>query len=203
MTLERDADINQPPQNDAPSEVKLIFHHQFHGIELVSPTYASRRATCHLQPDQNVDDGSITQAGFKIMSSHKSRFGVVMYRLQRKNTDLSNVDAIPNEEETCTQLVTVWKINRSKKFSATSYLLEHDKDRVWDDNRLLQLARDYNPVNIQYNTIEDTWLTHDRTVLTTILEFDFNPSDVVLNIAISEGVEDGHTKRPERINLKR
>jgi hypothetical protein len=35
-----DTDTTQSSQNDTPSKVKLMIHHQFPGIELVSPIYA-------------------------------------------------------------------------------------------------------------------------------------------------------------------
>jgi hypothetical protein len=56
----------QSSQDDTSPKVMLILHHQFPGIELTSPVYAARRATCYLIPDQSVDVGSTTQAGFNI-----------------------------------------------------------------------------------------------------------------------------------------
>jgi hypothetical protein len=44
------------------SKIELMIHHQFAGIELVSPVYASHNARCSLQPEQRVSDGSIMQS---------------------------------------------------------------------------------------------------------------------------------------------
>jgi hypothetical protein len=153
-----DAGTIQSRQNGAPSEVRLIIHHQFPGVELVSPAYISTGATCCLSPDQSVDVGSIMQAGFNIDPDQES-IGILMYKLQRKGIDQSN------EEATCIQLVVIWKVNSSKEFCVVSHLIEHDKDRIWDRDGLMRLTECYELFNIQHGSVEDTWLMRDNTVL--------------------------------------
>jgi hypothetical protein len=48
--------------------------------------------------------------------------------------------------------------------------------------------------------IKDTWLPRDGTVLMIGLELDFVQRDDVLNITISEGIENGRIKGSVRLN---
>jgi hypothetical protein len=66
---------------DRPLEVKLIIHNQFPGVELVSPVYASEGAKRYLSPDQSVDFGSTTQAGFDIDLNQDEPTGALIYKL--------------------------------------------------------------------------------------------------------------------------
>jgi hypothetical protein len=206
----------------APSEVKLIVYHRFPGIELISPICIGSDAKSYPSPDRKVVFGSKTQVNFKSIRSYKtfsgvlyistlrkkkrneSFSGVLMYKLQRENTNPSNVDVISSEEEaTCTQFVIVWEINSSKKFSIASYLIEHDKDSVWDEDKLLQLTKYYKPANIQYGHVEETWLMHDNTVLMTSLNItpEGGCYKLVMNIS-KTSIKDG-TQRPLYISLDR
>jgi hypothetical protein len=106
-----DDTIRQRP-NDAPSKVKLVIHHQLLGIELVSPMYVSDGATCYLLPEHRVRAGSTVQVGFKIDLTQGESVGVLMYKLQRKCVDQSNVYLAPSEEVTCTLLI-IWNVNNT------------------------------------------------------------------------------------------
>jgi hypothetical protein len=159
MPPKRDAIARRRRRIIAP-KMKLKIHHQFPGIELVSPVYAVDGATRYMPLDQRVDVGSTVQTGFNIDTDQKESIGVLLYTLQKKNTDQ------PNEEEsTCVQLVIIWKVNSSKEFCVNLFLIEHDKDRIWDGDGLMELAEHYKLTNIQHVTIEETWLMHDNTVL--------------------------------------
>jgi hypothetical protein len=156
----------QPHQNNTPLKVKLVIHHQFPGIELVSPTYASRRSTCCLLPDQRIDVGSTMQASFNIDLTRNRSIGVLMYKLQRKNSDQSNGDlTFSANEATCTQLVVIWKINSSKEFRVVSRIIEHDQCRIWDRDKLMKLTKLYKLYDIQHGPVEETWLMQDNTAL--------------------------------------
>jgi hypothetical protein len=168
MTSTYDAGINQRCQNDTPSKVSLIIHHQFPGVELVSPICIGDGITCYLSPDQSVDVDSTAKASFSIDPVQEESIGILIYKLQRKNINQSNEGVIHNEEEaTCIQLVIVWKVTSSKRFHVFSWLIEHDKDRVWNRDGLLKLAERYTLINIRRIPIEYTYLMHDNTVLMT------------------------------------
>jgi hypothetical protein len=155
----------QPCQNVAPSKVKLVIYHRFPGIELISPVYASDGAECRLPLDQRVDFGSIAYACFSIDLIRSESTGILMYKL--KNTRQPNRNTISSKDEaTCAQLYIAWKVNNSKEFCVVSHLIEHDKGCVWDRDRLMTLAKWYNPCDIHV-PIEVTYLMRDNTVLMT------------------------------------
>jgi hypothetical protein len=84
-----------------------------------------------------------------------------MYELKKKNKD-----AISSEDEAnCIQFFMTWKVDSSKEFCVTSYLIEHDRSCVWDKDKLMQLAKYYKLTNIQDCPIEYTLLIHENTIL--------------------------------------
>jgi hypothetical protein len=67
----------------------------------------------------------------------------------------------------------------------------------WDMVKLKEYCQRYaNQLDTYTDPIRDTWLTRDGAVLVTRLELDFMQRNDVLNIAISEGIKDDHTKKP-------
>jgi hypothetical protein len=161
-----DDTISSSPQmswDDFLPGMVLIIHHQFPGIELVSPLYYSD-GICYLPPDQRIDAGSSMKAGFHIDIGDES-ICALMYTLQRKHTNQYNEDTISKEEARFIQLVVIWKANIFEVFYLFSHLIEYDKDCVWDEDKLTKLVRHHESSDIQYSPIEDTWLMHDDTVL--------------------------------------
>jgi hypothetical protein len=187
MISEYGADTNQQCENKTPSEVNLIVCHQFPDIEFVSPICISSGTENYSSPDQKIVSGSKMQINFKVIHSYEGSSAVLMYKLQRKNIDQSNIDAISSEEEaTCTLFVIVWEIDSSEKFSTTSYLIECDEDCAQNRDKLLQITEHYKPVNIQHGFIEDTWLIHDNKVLMTSLNITPEKGYYKLEMTISE-----------------
>jgi hypothetical protein len=123
MTSTYGTDANQQYQNGSPSKVKLVIHHQFPGIELISPEYYEEGATCYLSPDWRVTVGSTTKAGFDIDSKNES-IGTLLYKIQRKNTNQSG------GKETWIQLIINWKVSNSKEFCVISRLIKCTKSCV-------------------------------------------------------------------------
>jgi hypothetical protein len=193
----------QLPRNDAPSKVKLMIHHQFPGIELTSPVYASNGAECLLSPDQNVDFGSITYACFNIDLTQSEPIGILMYEVKRKNMKQSNKDAISSEDETrCIQFPIFWKVNNSKGFCVNSFLMEHDERRVWDNDKLMELARRY-AFDIQHSPIEETYLMHDNTTLMTRVNLAREEECYKLEMTISKTSIKDDTFRIEYFGIDR
>jgi hypothetical protein len=197
-----DDGVIQSYQNDALTKVELIIYHQFPGVELISPVYVGSGVKYYLPPDQRVMAGSTARIGFNIYSIWIMSMGVMIYKLQRKNTDEFNEVTISNEEEeTCIQLVMIWKVNISKEFCVALFLIEHDKDYDWD--KLLKLARHYQLTNIQRGPIEYTWLMHDNTVLMTSLNITREEEHYKLEMTLSEESINRDTWRPWCLYLNR
>jgi hypothetical protein len=193
-----DIDTTYSLRNDTSSKVKLVIHHQFSGIELISPVYAGKGITCHLSPDQIVDVGSTTQAGFNIDPGlWWWPSGVLMYKLQKNNIDQSN------DEATYIQLIMIWNVNRSKNFFVNSFIAEYDQGCVWDEDRLMKLAKNCRPFNIQHGSIEDTWLMHDHTVLMTRMDITREEKCYKIEMTISETSIKDDTQRIQYIDMER
>jgi hypothetical protein len=189
-----DAGTVQSHQNDTPL-LELIIHHQFPGIELVSPLYYSDGATYYILPNQRVD-GGFTMRTYLMIDLSRSEFTcALMYRLKRKNTDAFN-------EATCTQLVMIWNINKFKGSHLVPRLIEHDKDQVWDVDRLMELAKCYESSDMQHDSIEETWLMHDNTVLMISLNVTRGAWHK-LEMTISETSIKDDTQRPLYIDMDR
>jgi hypothetical protein len=190
-------------QDNTSSNVTLIIHNRSPGIELISPVYADRHATCYLSPDQRVYAGSTVQVSFNIdLFLWGEPIGILMYKLHGKNTDQSNEEAISSEyEATCVQFVIIWKINRSKKFLVASHLIEHDKDRVWDRVELMKLTEYYKLYDIQHAPTEETYLIYDNTVLMTKMNATHEEDCYKLEMTISEASINEDTQRLRYIGL--
>jgi hypothetical protein len=197
------AGIIQPCQSNVPSKVKLMLHHQFPGIELVSPTYVGDGVTCCLSPDQIVDTGSTMQTGFSIDSARAGSISALTYKLQRKNVDQFNEETISSEEATCVQLFMIWMVNSFKEFCVVLSLLEHDKDCIWGRDELMKLAKYRSEFSIQHGFIEETWLMHDSTVLMTRMNVTREAECYKLEITISESSINKDTQRLWYIDMDR
>jgi hypothetical protein len=202
MDSTHDVDIIQSYQNNAPSKVNLTIHHQFPGVELASPVYASDGASCYLSPDYIIDVGSTMQTSFNIDFTQDETMGALSYKLQRKNIDEFNEESTSSEEETtCIQLVVIWEVDRLGEFRVISHLIEYDKDYVWDRNRLMKLAEHYKSSNMKDALIEETWLMYDNTVLMTIMMVARKEEYYELEIIISKTSMNENTRRPWYIDL--
>jgi hypothetical protein len=190
--------------NDAPSKVTMMIHHQFPGVELISPVCAGNGIACYLSPDQCVDVDSTIQADFNIDTDQKETIGALMYKLQRKSIDQSDEVAISSEEEvTCIQFVIIWKVNSSKEFCVASFLIEHDNSYVWNEDRLLELAKRCKLSNVRDGSIKYTWLIHGNTVVRMILNVAREKECCKLETIISEGSINENTLSPRYIDLDR
>jgi hypothetical protein len=192
----------------APSEksekVKLAIHQQCPGIKLVSPVYGSVNATCYLSPDQNVVVGSTTQADFSICPAQKWSVGALMYELQRKNINQFNENTISGEEEeeaTCIQLVITWTVDSFKKFYVASYLIEHDEDRVWNEDNLMKLIDSCGLCETQHGPIEETYLMYDDIVLSIRMNATHEEECYKLEMIISETSIKDDTRRLWHVDL--
>jgi hypothetical protein len=185
--------------NDA-SRIELMIHHQFPGIELSSPAYASRHARCCLRPEQKVNVGTTMQAYFNINPDQDEAISILMCKLER-----ININELSENETTCIQLLVVWKIDRLKRFYVVTYLMEHDKSHVWNRSKLIKLAEGEDKLfDILYCPVEETWLIHDNLVLKTKVNITHKEECYKLEITISEmSIKDDDTRRPWYIDMDR
>jgi hypothetical protein len=187
-----DTSTIQSRQNNAPSKVRLIIHNRFSGIELVSPVYGSGNgAKCHLSPDQRVNVGSTTQAGFKIDLTRAAPTNILMYELRNTRP---NEDAISSGDEArCIQLFIIWRVGSLKQFRVFSDLIEHDKGLIWNRGELTELVNYFNLYDIHI-PIEKTCLLRDNTVLMTRGNVTREGECYKLEMTISEGSINEYTR---------
>jgi hypothetical protein len=181
---------------ESQSTMKVNIHNQCSDFKLMGQGCFSNGAgwnECH----PRIDTGDITSIN---LTPFLSTFGgVVTYRLERKYVEPDNLP-----KPTHIQLFVAWKSEGYKKFCIFMQLVECNKRIDWNRIKLEEYYQRYaNQFSTYTGPINDKWLISDGTVLMTGLELDFTQRDGVLNITISEGVEDGHTKRPKWINLEK
>jgi hypothetical protein len=101
------------------------------------------------------------------------------------------------------RLFVAWKSEGYKKLRIFVQLVRCYKFLHWDKIKLEEYYQRYvNQFSPYTGPIKDTWLTDDGAVLMTKLELDFTQRDGVLNITISEGIGNDHTRRPIWIDPK-
>jgi hypothetical protein len=149
------------------------------------------------QPDWEIDASSMMYVD---LIPFLSTFGgVLTYQLQREDMEF---DCQP--ESTHIRIFVAWKSEGYKKLRVFAHLIEYEEWCSWSGAKLEEYYHKHASQLCTYTgPVKDTWLTRNGMVLTTELELDFTQRDGVLNITISEGIRDGHTKRPEWINLNR
>jgi hypothetical protein len=124
--------------------------------------------------------------------------GIVMHELHNKHDEPSYED-----ESKHIQLVVAWKSEGYKKIRMFMHLIEYDKMIDWNRLKLEEYYQRYaNQLSTYSGPIKDTRVMRDGTVLTTRLELDFTQRDGVLDITVSEGIKDNHTKISELIDSK-
>jgi hypothetical protein len=189
-------DSTQSHQKETLSEINLIIHHQFPDIKLASPVYLCHNATHRPSFDKQVNSGHTMKANLKLNLSRKG-ISALMYKLQGKNT------ASEKDNETCVQLVIIWKIDSSKEISVISDLMEHEKDRIWYRYKLQKLVEYYKLFDIQHCPIEETYLLHDNTVLMTTLNASHKEGCYEIEMTISKTSINDNTTRIRYIELDR
>jgi hypothetical protein len=179
------------------STVEVNIHNQCSDFKLTDGDCFSDGADWNMWPDMEVMAGNMIKAD--LMPFLAVFEGILIYELLRKHVDPSD-----QTKSTLNLLLVAWKSEGYKKFHVLVQLIECNVWPYWYNFKPEEYYQRYASQLCTYtDPIEDTWLIHDGTVLTTRLELDFTQRDGVLNIVISEGIRDDHTKRPEWINLKR
>jgi hypothetical protein len=80
-------------------------------------------------------------------------------------------------------------------------LIKHVEPIKWNEIRLDEYYQQHaDQLSTYTGPIKDTWSIGNSTVLIARLELDFTQVDDVLNITISEGIENGRIKGSVRLN---
>jgi hypothetical protein len=66
--------------------LNITIRNQYSGLELTSPVYCSKNATCRVSPSQQIVTGSIMEASFGIVTMRKNFKGALLYKLRREHT---------------------------------------------------------------------------------------------------------------------
>jgi hypothetical protein len=177
--------------------MKVNIHNQCSGFKLLYPRYFSSGADWYECSGRRIDVGSMMSSDFEPLLTTFG--GVLTYMLQKE--DVSSSD---QPELSYIRLFVVWKSEGYRNFRAFVRLIEYDEKFCWNIDRLKECYQRYTSQLSTYaGPVRDTWLVHGVTVLITGLELDFTQRDGVLNITISEGSENEHARRPERIDPER
>jgi hypothetical protein len=172
---------------------KLIIHNQCLNVGLVSPIYITGDGLeCYRPPDYKAYVGDITRSGFIIKSDFRS-YGVLIYRLQRRQS-LEFTEIAKN---------AFWRIFESRVLYAYVALVEYAKEITWNEDNLNKFYYvNHDRLKECNEIILDTWLMDNM-----VLKMTFNARDLKgnpeLSISISEEKKDSYTMRPFCINLKR
>jgi hypothetical protein len=177
--------------------MKVNILNQCSDFKLIFRGYFNSGARCNEKPTKEIDAGGMKRV---VLLPFLSTFeGALIHALERKHLKTSN-----QPEPTCILLFVNWKSESYKKFRVFVHLIEYNKTFYWDKLSSEEYYQRYaSQLNTYTGPIENTWLIPDGIVLRTRLELDFTQRDGVLNITISEGIEDENTKRPEWIDLER
>jgi hypothetical protein len=125
--------------------------------------------------------------------------GILIYELLRKDVDPSI-----RLESTFTLLLVAWKSEGYKKLYVLMRLIECNLWPRWFKFKPEEYYQRYvSQLSTYTDPIKDTWLLPDGAIVMTRLELDFTQRDGVLNITISESVNDDYTRTTEWINLNR
>jgi hypothetical protein len=179
------------------STMEVNIHNQCSNLKLTDRGCFSSGAGWNRYPDWEIDTGSMMRADLiPFLSTFK---GVLTYQLQKEHVKPDDQSELPY-----IRLLMAWKSEGYKKFCMFIHLIECNKQINWNRIKLEEYYQGYASQLCTYTgPIKDTWLMHGGTVLMTRLELDFTQRDGVLNVTISEGVENEHTRIPIWIDLER
>jgi hypothetical protein len=179
------------------STMKVNIHNRCSDFKLRYRGSLVSCSCCNKRLDKDIDTGNMMNAD--LLPKLAAFEGAVVYELERKHVKFGN-----RPEATHILFLMGWKTEGYKKFRVFVHLIKCDEQYYW---RKIQPGEYYQKCANQLCTytspIKDTWLMPDGTVLMTEFELDFTLRDGILNMTISKGVYDDHTKRPEWINLER
>jgi hypothetical protein len=186
-----------------PLSFKLNIHNQCSNVDLTSPVYITDdKLECHRPPDHKVNVGGTMRSGFIICSSDYVSYGVLIYRLQRKQSH--EYIKINEYASRVFYLLVVWSVSESNKLYTDVLLVEHDEifERFdWNEDNLGELYhKNINQFRLFLDSVTETWLLDDNVALMST--FEIMNENRILDITISEVKEDSDARTPVHINLE-
>jgi hypothetical protein len=178
-------------------------------IKLASPVYFGDGAVCSKPSNQQIDVGPRMCARFEIDTTENKFEGALLFELKRhvKPDEQHSVDILTteiNKDETkCVHMLVAWQVKDSKH-SLYVVLVEHDKEFVWNEDKLMKLYYKNRGWLREYvGIISDTWLVDDNTTLRTSFAVRGLKENFELYIYISEEERDYYAMRPLCIDCTR
>jgi hypothetical protein len=128
-------------------------------MELASPMYFTKDATCHIQFPQQVNTGHIIRVNFKTRVDRDIFGGVLLY---------DNPPNIDKDTSISTQLLVIWG-SKSDCLYSHAYIIEHESTLTWSEDKLERL---YDGYNSQYGVCPELgrWTLKDGILLVTKCE---------------------------------
>jgi hypothetical protein len=181
--------------------VKLDIHNQCLNVDLVSPIYTTYgRLECHRPPDYKVCAGNTIRSSFIINEPGNGSGGILIYKLQRKQTNEST--EISKDTSSAIHLLVVWEISGSKMLYAGVLLVEYDKRFDWNKNDLKYLHRkSFGRLRQFPDSATETWSLDDN--MTLMITFEIMNEGQLLNVTISEVKRNSYVETPVHIDLER
>jgi hypothetical protein len=169
---------------------KLNIHNLCLNVSLVSPvTYNGDGIECHRAPDYKVYAGNTMRSAFIIKKSDDTSYGVLIYRLQRRQSHDST--EISKDTSSATHLLVVWRISESNKLYANVLLIEHTKVFTWNEDSLNKLYHNnHSRLKVYTDAISDTWLMNNNMTLKMTSSTRVLKGNCELSISISEEKDD-------------
>jgi hypothetical protein len=171
--------------------MKVSIHNQYSDLWLKTGRYFGIGVDWDEKPNEKIEsDNTMSVDLMPLLATFE---GVLTYDLKKIGVGSTYI-----------RLFVGWKSEGYKKFHVVAHLVEYDDWYNWGQNELEEYCRRYASRLYTYTgPIENTWSMPDGTALMIELELNFTQRDGVLNITVSEGIGNEHTKKLEWIKLKR
>jgi hypothetical protein len=150
------------------SPVSLNIHNQCQGINLTSPVYFMHGGKRQAVPDRKRDVHSVMRNLLEFDFVQDLLGGALVYKIQRKHTES---DKSAGNESKCIQLLIAWRIEYTKGLHVRAFLVEHDKEFGWNEDKLRRLHQKYwHVLRAWFNPTGFNWLLDNTMALKTTVK---------------------------------
>jgi hypothetical protein len=148
-------------------------------------------------PDQEIDVDTVMRNYLEFESGRNVLEGVLIYRIQRKRTNLAKS---AHDESKSTQLLVTWRVEYAQRLFVHVLLVEHNEELDWNDKLRRLYQKYWHSLSTRVDPAGSNWLLRDATVLATSVKI--MNGGYRWDIFISEGA-DNNVKRPLKIDAAR
>jgi hypothetical protein len=146
------------------SPISLNIYNARQGINLTSPVYFMHGGKWHVVPRQKIDVNSVMRNHIEFDSGQDILEGALVYKIQRKYAES---DESVQDESRSIHLLVAWRGEYTKGLYVRVFLVEHDNEFNWDEDKLRRLYQKYwYPLDAWVDFIGNNWLLDDTAVLT-------------------------------------